>query len=138
MRRLLPGFRIEEHVFEPSGYSLNGVLDDLYATVHVTPQEHGSYASFESNYDFGADLSAACRRVLEIFRPRAFDVVLFDQGQAAFATPDGYALRSSVEQKLESGYRLRYLAHSRPAETCAAVALPLSGRRDAAVEEETR
>ena len=37
------------------------------------------------------------------------------------------------DEKTSSGYRLRYLAHSRPAETCAAVALPLPGRRDAVV-----
>ncbi|NIM00515.1 MAG: hypothetical protein GTN89_06500, partial [Acidobacteria bacterium] len=114
MRRILPGYRFEEHLFEPSGYSLNGVYGQHYGTVHVTPEDHGSYASFETNFGFGEDPSALCERVLEVFRPRSFDVVLFDQGDSAYASPAGYSLRANVTQDIDCGYRVRFLSHFRP------------------------
>ena len=115
MRLILPGFRTEEHLFEPSGYSLNGVRGKSYGTIHVTPQEHGSYASFETNRPFGDDPSALCNEVLDVFRPRAFDVVLFDQGGGgSFASPAGYAMRAQVTQRIDCGYRVRFLSHFRP------------------------
>ena len=114
MRRILPGYRIEEHLFEPSGYSLNGVRGESYGTIHVTPQEPGSYASFETNRPFGDDPSAICSDVLDVFRPQAFDVVLFDQGSGSFASPAGYAIRAHVTQRIDCGYRVRFLSHFRP------------------------
>src|SRR5690606_29163820 len=47
---MLPGFRIDEHVFSPEGYSINAVKGDLYWTLHITPQTVGSYVSFETNF----------------------------------------------------------------------------------------
>lgn len=115
MRRIFPGYRTEEHLFEPSGYSLNGVHGEHYGTLHVTPQEHGSYASFETNRPFGDDPSALCNEVLDVFRPRAFDVVLFDQGGGGpFASPAGYTMRAQVTQRIDCGYRVRFLSHFRP------------------------
>ncbi len=114
MRRILPGYRFEEHLFEPSGYSLNGIYGKHYGTIHVTPQEHGSYASFETNFGFGEDPSALCERVLDVFRPRSFDVVLFDQGAARYDAPAGYSLRANVTQRIDCGYQVRFLSHFRP------------------------
>jgi len=114
MQRILPGYAVEEHLFEPSGYSLNGVRGTHYGTVHVTPQEHGSYASFETNHPFGDDPASVCNEVLDVFRPRAFDVVLFDQGTSSFVSPPGYEIRSNVTQRIECGYQVRFLSHFRP------------------------
>ena len=44
-------FQIDEHVFEPYGYSLNAIKDDEYYTLHVTPGDLGSYVSFETNHN---------------------------------------------------------------------------------------
>jgi len=113
MRRILPDYRTAEHLFEPSGYSLNGVRGKYYGTVHVTPQEHGSYASFETNLPFGDDPAELCNTVLDVFRPRSFDVVLFDQGGGSFTPPAGYAIRAHVTQHIDCGYRVRFLSHFR-------------------------
>eukprot|EP01035_Chromulina_nebulosa_P036187 gene36187-48724_t len=46
---LCPGAQIDEKAFAPCGYSMNAILHDAYFTVHITPQEECSYASFETN-----------------------------------------------------------------------------------------
>lgn len=49
---LLPfGTLIHEELFEPVGYSMNGLVanTDQYATVHVTPEPNFAYVSFETN-----------------------------------------------------------------------------------------
>jgi hypothetical protein len=44
---LLPGAAIDDYVFEPCGYSMNGVDGAAFTTIHVTPEEGFSYASVE-------------------------------------------------------------------------------------------
>ena len=51
---LLPRATFDSFLFEPCGFSLNAVENDRYATIHVTPEEGYSYASFECNHDFAA------------------------------------------------------------------------------------
>lgn len=46
---LFPGAFIDDFLFEPCGYSMNGVLDDGYFTIHITPQAEFSYVSFETD-----------------------------------------------------------------------------------------
>ena len=46
---LLPGAKVHDFLFDPCGYSLNGLLFDAYVTIHVTPEDSFSYASFETN-----------------------------------------------------------------------------------------
>eukprot|EP00659_Diplonema_papillatum_P004841 gene4841-7473_t len=47
---ILPGSCIDAAVFEPCGYSMNGLFEDTYYwTIHVTPEDHCSYVSFETN-----------------------------------------------------------------------------------------
>ena len=41
----------------------------------VTPEELGSYVSFETNHDFREDLEEVVMRVVNIFRPRSVAVV---------------------------------------------------------------
>lgn len=112
---VLPGFEVDDHVFSPAGYSLNALRDGLYYTVHVTPEDVGSYVSFETNYDFRADPVSLVRRVLEIFRPESFDVVGFVPGTGApltFEVPD-YVLTQHVHEEV-CGYGLTFLQFDRP------------------------
>lgn len=116
MAGLIPGFEIDDHLFEPSGYSLNAIRDSQYWTVHVTPERINSYASFETNYRFQGDLDAVARRVLDLFNPRSFDIVLFDHDGAVPFSAERYLLKQHVAQDLNCGYRVRFLSFFRPHE----------------------
>ncbi|KAL1195608.1 S-adenosylmethionine decarboxylase proenzyme 4 [Cardamine amara subsp. amara] len=62
-----------DFAFDPCGYSMNGVDGDRYSTIHVTPEDGFSYASFEcglSLYDDGHnDISEVLSRAIDVFRP---------------------------------------------------------------------
>ena len=83
-----PDARIDAYMFNPCGFSANGVVPapdggkgTHYFTVHVTPETHCSYASFETNVP-------ACQKrgetvdivshVVDIFKPGRFTVTLFE------------------------------------------------------------
>ncbi|CAL1390777.1 unnamed protein product [Linum trigynum] len=80
IREILPGSEICDHDFEPCGYSMNALEDGAISTIHVTPEEGFSYASFEAaGYDFfgaGVDLNRLVERVLGCFEPAQFSVSL--------------------------------------------------------------
>jgi len=46
---LLPGVKVDDWAFEPCGYSMNGLRGGFYYTIHITPENGFSYASFETN-----------------------------------------------------------------------------------------
>jgi len=72
---LLPGVTVDDWAFEPCGYSMNGLRGAYYYTIHITPEEGFSYASFETNdpqYRQPKWLSA----VLAVFRPEVLTVTL--------------------------------------------------------------
>lgn len=110
---VLPGFDTSEHVFDPVGYSLNALRGEEYYTLHVTPEELGSYVSFETNYDFGDDLSELVAAIVRSFRPQSFDVVTFlPVGEPKLELPD-YQLGDHVVGTL-GGYRVTYLQYGIP------------------------
>ncbi len=114
LHKAVPGAEIDEYVFQPAGYSLNGMLERFYLTIHVTPDPVGSYVSFESNADFRADPSGFVARVIEPFRPEAFDVVGFvpDSRPISVAVP-GYRLRRHIQERV-SGYHVTFQHFYRP------------------------
>lgn len=83
-----PDPRIDAYLFTPCGYSANGVIPAAngksgthYFTVHVTPEPHCSYASFETNVPHaqsGRDTAEVVKQVADIFRPGRFSVTLFE------------------------------------------------------------
>ncbi|EOA20907.1 hypothetical protein CARUB_v10001243mg [Capsella rubella] len=85
IRKILPQSQICDFEFEPCGYSMNSIEGDAISTIHVTPEDGFSYASFEAvGYDFTTmDLSHLVSKVLTCFEPKQFSV----------------AVHSSVEQK---------------------------------------
>jgi S-adenosylmethionine decarboxylase len=110
---ILPGFETSEHLFEPSGYSCNALKGDEYYTVHVTPGATGSYASVETNHDFRGRLSELVRPIVELFRPRAFDVVTFLPEPETQAPIPGYLLVDHVVDQL-TGSQLSYFQYAAP------------------------
>ncbi|SNX82379.1 related to S-adenosylmethionine decarboxylase (spe-2) [Melanopsichium pennsylvanicum] len=108
LTHLLPQTQLDAFAFEPCGYSANAVMprggknDNAgYWTIHVTPEEDSSYASFETNValcsnapnDNGqgngngneqqstlalpTSLPALVRRVVDIFEPGKLSITLF-------------------------------------------------------------
>ena len=90
-RSRYPDAQIDSYLFEPCGFSANGVVpttnglkepsDTHYFTIHVTPESHCSYASFETNVpakQCDRDTSDIIEHVISIFRPGRFSVTLFE------------------------------------------------------------
>ena len=83
-----PDARIDAYMFEPCGFSANGVIPaptgreaTHYFTVHVTPEPHCSYASFETNVpnkQTGRETADVIDQVVNIFKPGRFSVTLFE------------------------------------------------------------
>lgn len=83
-----PDARIDSYLFTPCGYSANGVVPKPgdpetthYWTVHVTPEPHCSYASFETNVptrQTGRETVEMVEQVVRIFKPGRFSVTLFE------------------------------------------------------------
>lgn len=81
---LVPGAQVDDTAFEPCGYSMNALLYESYYTVHVTPEEACSYASFETNHPFKSYRSMV-NNVLNVFRPKRF-VITMMADKAGLAT----------------------------------------------------
>ena len=112
---LYPAMLKDSYQFEPYGYSLNKIADDTYLTVHVTPEPGGSYASFETNVH-EEDYSGTINRVVEIFRPRRFSLVVTGS-QDEHQTPQeellprrvgGYHRTENSFYEFDSGYAVSF------------------------------
>ena len=44
---LLGNAQIDDYIFEPCGYSMNGLEGEAFSTIHITPEDGFSYASLE-------------------------------------------------------------------------------------------
>ncbi|GMM50210.1 adenosylmethionine decarboxylase [Starmerella bacillaris] len=71
---------IDDHAFYPCGYSCNAIIqqrhtEDDYFTIHVTPEEACSYASFETNASVSRQ---SISNVLNIFKPQESTLVLIN------------------------------------------------------------
>ena len=75
LNQIFPHMDTDSHLFSPYGYSINGIKEKKYFTVHVTPQPRESYASFETNV-IGNDYSGVIADVVSIFQPEKFSLLL--------------------------------------------------------------
>ena len=109
-----PEFEIDEHVFRPSGYSLNAVRGSTYYTVHVTPEMPSSYVSFETNCDFRSGANALVGDIVATFQPDSFDVLSFaPRDHVLTVAPPGYLAVNSVRDSL-CGYSVDFLEFAKP------------------------
>lgn len=86
IRNILPESNICDFEFEPCGYSMNSIEGAAISTIHVTPEDGFSYASFEAaGYDFRVvDLGSLIKRVLVCFQPEEFSVSVHVDSCAKF------------------------------------------------------
>lgn len=105
---------VDDFVFEPMGYSLNSIYNNRYFTIHITPEVHGSYVSFETNaFDKDQQLEWA-KKVLQVFKPMSFDLVFFNNGKAATPGFPEYLLKRQYAEKIEAGYNTQYFSFYKP------------------------
>mmetsp|Transcript_28627 Transcript_28627/g.42359 ORF Transcript_28627/g.42359 Transcript_28627/m.42359 type:complete len:451 (-) Transcript_28627:270-1622(-) len=72
---LVPGAIIDPRAFEPCGYSMNAILFRSYSTMHITPEDGSSYASFETNQKV-VSYASIINNVVRTFKPRRFVMTL--------------------------------------------------------------
>ncbi|XP_047181035.1 S-adenosylmethionine decarboxylase proenzyme 4-like [Vigna umbellata] len=101
-----------DFAFDPCGYSMNGMDGEWYSTIHVTPEEGYSYASFEcvGSRSSEVDVVHVLRKVVQIFRPGTMSVSTTSLGNevwrkvAGAVEPMGMKLRScAMDQFPDSG-----------------------------------
>ncbi|MGS0694005.1 adenosylmethionine decarboxylase [Shewanella sp. 0m-4] len=75
LERLLPHFEFDDHLFQPCGYSINGLFEDKFLTIHITPQERSSYVSIETNLNFLHYPFNIFVEMLNILNPSSWDII---------------------------------------------------------------
>ena len=105
---------IDDYLFKPYGYSLNAIKEDRYFTIHITPESQGSYVSFETNaYSKDEQLEVA-KRVITTFRPKSFDLVLFNTEKADSPNFADYQMSRQYYDQLATGYKTQYYSFHLP------------------------
>jgi len=111
MADIIPGSETDEFNFSPCGYSMNGLNNENYYTIHVTPEAHCSYASFETNLSLPS-YNALIAHVLDIFKPGTATVVLFAERSCADLIP-----RNPLQLGI-AGYSVKHRSINELEENC--------------------
>ncbi|KFZ38532.1 adenosylmethionine decarboxylase [Shewanella mangrovi] len=112
LSQILGDFAIDDFLFEPFGYSVNGIRGKEYFTIHVTPQEDTSYVSFETNLDLtqhGEDVFAT---LLQALAPGCWDIIGFNTTPNAQDFPSHVRL-GNCQMWMEQGYDLHFSHYQR-------------------------
>ncbi|KAJ1433565.1 S-adenosylmethionine decarboxylase [Sesbania bispinosa] len=125
--KIIPSHVICDFEFDPCGYSMNGIEGAAFSTVHVTPEDGFSYASYEVE---GLDpesirFGALVRKVVKCFGPTEFSVAVTckagAEGWAMWndADVEGYCCESVVRQELPGNGCIVYRTYSARDRGCA-------------------
>ena len=115
----------DSYLFSPYGYSLNGISETNYFTIHVTPQPDASYASFETTI-IEDDYPKIIEDIISIFRSEIVSLVLTTTSRneqnlalhdAVGGVVPGYELENKRNYKLEYDHTVTFLSYARKAET---------------------
>jgi S-adenosylmethionine decarboxylase len=101
---LIPGQDTDEFNFNPCGYSMNGLMDDVYSTIHVTPEVHCSYASFETNWNL-TTYKRLIAHVFDVFQPGTVTLSLFADASSRsmdLVEIPGYIMTHKTHSELSS------------------------------------
>ncbi|KAI4346777.1 hypothetical protein L6164_007645 [Bauhinia variegata] len=126
IRKILPQSDICDFEFDPCGYSMNAVEGNAISTIHVTPEDGFSYASFEAaGYDFeDINLSELVERVLVCFQPSEFSVALHCDLHGEMLVGkfpldlEGYYRRDGSNEVLGAGGSVSYRSFIRAGAGC--------------------
>ncbi|CAI7782835.1 unnamed protein product [Closterium sp. NIES-54] len=129
---LVPHSRIDDFNFDPCGYSMNGLDGEVTSTVHITPEDGFSYASFEVMGSVGVgakgplwqatggDLDELVAKTARTFLPGRLTVAVHSSEVAAegavagkawtnLSAPRGYACAGSSCHMLPGGAAVSYV-----------------------------
>jgi len=101
---LLPGSVTDSLLFSPCGYSVNGLLGNYYFTIHITPEPHCSFVSFETNAP-KENFTELASKVLELFKPGKATITLFADNNALCGPSTYNAMDPKAFEKL--GYEVK-------------------------------
>jgi S-adenosylmethionine decarboxylase len=122
--RLVKNLAVSDLQFAPCGYSINAVAGSTYRTMHITPEEHCSFASFETSEPV-TEVSGVLNDVLSVFRPKTFTVLLLAdpgstlgakiQSRAPIGLEEvaGYAVNNRTTNEFGPGYFVMKVTFSR-------------------------
>lgn len=110
---IIPGFKIDSFQFDPLGYSMNGLFEKSYSTIHITPQKECSYVSYETNISLGKlreqgvkDFGELVKRVVDVFCPGKALVILYGEDSCEGMDMDcKRALNTTKEGKKVKAYK---------------------------------
>ena len=126
IERLIPNAVIDDYVFEPCGYSMNSMEGAGFSTIHITPEDGFSYASFEiSNYATSSlDINQLVSTVVSIFNPKKMTIALTVDTNLpccmwgeSVQTPASYTCYASVNQTFSCGGRTSFYSMARDGKT---------------------
>ena len=117
-----PEARVDAYLFTPCGFSANGVVPSVdggipathYFTVHVTPEPHCSYASFETSVPHsqnGRQAADIVGKVVSIFKPGRFTVTLFEAKSPEPADRDLDGIREIKQLERQAARRAAKMEH---------------------------
>ncbi|XP_057832295.1 S-adenosylmethionine decarboxylase proenzyme isoform X1 [Cryptomeria japonica] len=134
IRDILPGSDICDFEFDPCGYSMNAIERDAVSTIHVTPEDGFSYASFEA-VGYGpqdVELKQLVERVLFCFKPEVFSIALHVSapvGQSSWTVfdkpPQGYFCDMTSGVELTGSSNMVYMTYRSSAKESHRTTLPL-------------
>ena len=99
-------YQVDAYCFQPCGYSLNAIKNNLYYTIHITPERGHSYASIETNDCSGQQ--NIVNAFFERLKPDSFDIISFNTEDVPLTA--SYECKSCFKDKLSIGYEV-YFAH---------------------------
>ncbi|KAI0510447.1 hypothetical protein KFK09_011049 [Dendrobium nobile] len=87
-----------EFAFDPCGYSMNGLHADRYSTIHVTPEEGYSYASYECVLTEESEIQTLLNKVNAVFRPGVMSVSVTGGPETCIEKITGMSCRSRASE----------------------------------------
>ncbi|NJM09928.1 MAG: hypothetical protein HC883_03285 [Bdellovibrionaceae bacterium] len=81
MEEFFPGFQMDDHLFEPYGYSRNAIHCRDYYSLHVSPEASGSYVSFETNAVSPTKIEPLLKLLAKTFKPKLLEVISLHSGE---------------------------------------------------------
>lgn len=120
LRALFPSFILDDHLFSPLGYSVNGIRGRYYFTIHISPQEQSAYVSIETNLPLGEYPQPIFADLLKLLMPRSWDIMSFNEKHPDEYFPAHLCL-STCSIATSLGYNIHFSHYQ---QSCTEVLIP--------------